>query len=87
MPISRVWVDKEVDQLTGEDREIAKLILVVSKASWQFDESLVKTVMQDKIDEKRLIRILAFSAYSAAKRLAQLAGEHLHAVAPHLLAS
>ena len=87
MPISRMWVDKEVEQLTGEDREIAKLVLVVAKASWQFDESLVQAVMRDKIDEKRLIRILAFAAYSAAKRLAQLAGEHLRATTPHLVAS
>ena len=87
MPISRMWVDREVEQLTGEDREIAKLILVVAKASWQFDESLVQAVMRDEIDEKRLIRILAFAAYSAAKRLAQLAGEHLRDTTPHLVSS
>jgi len=87
MPISRTWVNKEVEQLTGEDREIAKLVLVVAKASWQFDESLVHSVMPDEIDEKRLIRILAFAAYYAAKRLAQLAGEHLRATTPYLVAS
>lgn len=76
MPISRKWVDSEVKQLKGEDREIAKLVLVVAKASYQFDESLVRAV-QDVIDEKRLIRILAYTAYSAAKRLAQLAGERV----------
>ena len=87
MPISRKWVDSEVKPLHGEDREIAKLVLVVAKASWQFDESLVQAVMPDEINEKRLIRILAFAAYSAAKRLAQLAGEHLRATTPHLAAS
>ena len=68
MPISRTWVDKEVEQLTGEDRESAKLILVVAKASWQFDESLVQTVMQDKIDEKRLIRIETMIEMAQARR-------------------
>lgn len=81
------WVDKEVEHLTGEDRECAKLILVVAKASWQFDESLAHAVMRNGIDEKRLIRILAFAAYSAAKRLAQLAGDQLRAVTSLLIAS
>ena len=63
IPISRKWVDIEVKQLKGEDREIAKLVLVVAKASWQFDESLVQAVMQDEVDEKRLIRILAYTAF------------------------
>ena len=67
------------------DTKIAKLVLVVAKTSWQFDESLVQAVMRDELDEKRLIRILAFAAYSAAKRLAQLAGEHLRATTPACL--
>ena len=87
MPMSRKWVDKEVEQLSGEDPEIARLILVVAKASWQFDESLLQAVMPDKVDEKRLIRILAFAAYSAANRLAQLAGEHVRTATPSLVAS
>ena len=77
MPLSRSWVEDEVGTLTGEDRDVAKLILVVAKASWQFDESLVQAVMPHDVDEERLIRILAFSAFSAARRLANLAGQHL----------
>lgn len=87
MPISRRWVDSEVKLPQGEDREVAKLVLVVAKASWQFDESLVHSVMPEEIDEKRLIRLLAFAAYSAAKRLAQIAGERLRSTMPQLVAS
>ena len=87
MPMSRKWVDKEVEQLSGEDPEIAKLILVVAKASWQFDGSLVQAVMPGQVDERRLIRILAFAAYSAATRLAQLTGEHVRTTTPSLVAS
>ena len=87
MPMSRKWVDKEVQHLSGEDREIAKLVLVVAKASWQFDESLLLAIMPDEVDEKRLIRILAFASYSAAKRLAQIAGEHLNAASSYLVES
>ena len=87
MTMSRKWVDREVEPLSGKDREIAKLILVVAKASWQFDDSLLQAVMPDEVDEKRLIRILAFAAYSAAKRLAHLAGERLTDATSNLVAS
>ena len=77
MPISRSWVDKEVKGLKGEDYHIAKLVLVVSLASYQFDPSLVEALGSDH-DEQRLIRILAFGAMSAARRLADNVGQHLN---------
>ena len=77
MPLSRSWVDQEVEGLTGEDYHVAKLILVVCKSSYQFDESLVRNVMGDEVDEQRLIRILAFAAMSAARRLANHLGRQL----------
>lgn len=77
MPLSRSWVNDEVEGLESKDRDVAKLILVVARASWQFDESLVQAIMPDAIDERRLIRILSYSAFSAARRLANLAGQLL----------
>ncbi len=76
MPMSRKWVDKEAAQLSGEDRELAKLILIVAMASYQFDDSLVIPALRD--DQERLIRVLAFAAMSAARRLAHLAGQLLN---------
>jgi hypothetical protein len=70
MPISRSWVDAEVEELTGEDRAIAKLALVVGKASWQFDDSLALAVLLDDADEARFIRILAWASFAAARRVA-----------------
>ena len=78
MPISRSWVEQDVEGLAGEDYHIAKLILVVCKASYQFDVSLVQALMGEKLDEERLIRILAFAAMSAARRLAVLVSHRLH---------
>ena len=78
MPLSRSWVEQEVEGLAGEDYHIAKLILVVCKASHQFDDSLVQAVMGENLDEKHLIRILAFAAMSAARRLAVLVSRRLH---------
>lgn len=77
MPMSRSWVESEIEELEGEDYDIAKLVLVVSMASYQFDDSLVKPVLRD--DQEHLIRILAFAAMSAARRLANHAGRHLNA--------
>ena len=78
MPLSRSWVENEVEGLVGEDYRIAKLILVVSKASYQFDDSLVQALTGEDSDEERLIRILAFAAMSAARRLADYAGNSLN---------
>jgi hypothetical protein len=77
MPMSRTWVDDEIDGLKGEDYHIAKLILVVSLASYQFDHSLVEGLGSNH-DEQRLIRILAFAAMSAARRLADHAAKNLN---------
>ncbi len=79
MPISRSWVEAELEDLEGSDRDVARLILVVAKSSWQFDDSLVEAVTHSRNDEKNLIRILAFAAYSAARRLAAHAGDHIQA--------
>ena len=45
--------------------------------SYQFDPSLVEA-LGSYHDEPRLIRILAFAAMSAARRLADHAGQHLN---------
>jgi len=77
MPISRRWVESEVEGLEGEDRDVAKLILIVAKASYQFDDSLVQAALGPDPDEQRLIRILAFASLSAARRLASCVATHL----------
>ena len=79
MPLSRSWVEDEIAGLTEEDAHVAKLILVVVKASYQVDDALVQAVLGEDKDQQRLIRILAFAALSAARRLAEHAGHHLRA--------
>jgi AhpD family alkylhydroperoxidase len=71
MPISRSWVDKEVEGLTGGDRAIARLALVVAKAPYQVDEALVGDILGEDRDETRLIRVLAWASFSAARRIAE----------------
>jgi hypothetical protein len=71
MPISRSWVDKEVEGLTGPDRAIARFTLVLAKAPYQVDEALVGGVLRDDRDETRFIRLLAWASFSAARRIAK----------------
>ena len=79
MPISRSWVEDDIAHLDGEDYHTAKLILVVAKASHQVDDSIVQAVLGEVHDQEKLIRILSFAALSAALRLANHYGRHLHA--------
>ena len=79
MPISRSWVEDEIQGLAGTDRDIARLALVVAKASYQVDGSLAEAVLGDDRSETRLIRVLAYASFSAARRLAALAASHVNA--------
>jgi AhpD family alkylhydroperoxidase len=70
MPLSRSWVDEEVRDLTGKDRSVARLALVVAKASYQFDDSLAEDVPGPDQDEERFIRVLAWASHAGARRVA-----------------
>ena len=75
MPISRSWVDAETFALTGQDRAIARLALVLAKAPYQVDETLVEDVRTKDPGEERFIRILAWASFSGARRFAQRMAE------------
>jgi hypothetical protein len=75
MPLSRSWVEDELNGLEGNDRGIARLALVVAKASYQVDESLVEAVIGNERDERKLVRVLAWASFSAARRFAQCIAE------------
>lgn len=78
MPLSRSWVEEEIKGIAETERPVARLALVVAKASYQVDESLVKAVLGDAHDEPRLIRMLAWAAFSAARRVAELVAIQAH---------
>jgi AhpD family alkylhydroperoxidase len=79
MPLSRSWVNSEVTNLTGEDRAIARLALVLAKAPYQVDDTLVEDVLNGDLNgdrcEERFIRILAWASFSGARRFAQRIAE------------
>src|SRR5215472_4892602 len=75
MPLSRSWVDSEVSMLSGQDRAIARLALVLAKAPYQVNETLVEDVVSADRCEERFIRILAWASFSGARRFAQRIAE------------
>ena len=77
MPISRSWVEQEIQSLSGQDRDIARLALVVAKAVYQVDEALVEAVLGVEWDQEKLIRVLAWAAFSAARRFAERCDEQI----------
>ena len=79
MPISRSWVDADVAELQGADRDIAKLAIVLAKAPYQVDERMAHTVLDYDRDEKRFIRILAWASFTGARRFVQIVVEKLSA--------
>jgi len=81
MPISRSWVEREIHGLSGHDRDPARLALVVAKAAYQVDDSLVDAVLGEERDEVKLIRVLAWASFSAARRFAERCHEQLKHVA------
>ena len=70
MPISRSWVDREVDGLQGNERAIARLALMVAKASYQSDDSLVADVLEYNPEQEQFLRVLAWSTFTAARYVA-----------------
>lgn len=75
MPLSRSWVNSEISVLTGQDRAIAKLALILAKAPYQVDETLVEDVLGQDRNEERFIRVLAWASFSGARRFAQRIAE------------
>jgi len=71
MPLSRGWVNPEVGALTGRGRAIARLALVLAKAPYQVDESLVEDVLVEDRREESFIRILSWASFCGARRFAQ----------------
>jgi hypothetical protein len=70
MPISRNWVEQEIGGLEGNERAIARLALVVAKASYQSDDRLVAEVLEHNPEQEQFVRILAWSSFTAARYVA-----------------
>lgn len=71
MPMSRSWVEHELEDLTGNERAIAKLALVLAKAGYQIDDKMIQEVLGKEKNIARFVRILAWSSFTAARHFAK----------------
>ena len=72
MPLDGGWIDDEIGALQGEDRAIARLAIVLAKASYRVTDAMVRDVLGEERDEARFIRILAWASFTAARRFAHV---------------
>ncbi|MDH5723220.1 MAG: hypothetical protein OEY94_07860 [Alphaproteobacteria bacterium] len=77
MPLSRRWVEEEIEGLEGKDRAHARLALVMAKGSYHFDETLMDDVLSYGAQEEDIIRILAWASFTGARRLTELTADTL----------
>jgi hypothetical protein len=70
MPMSRSWVENEIRELHGSDRDIARLALVLTKAVYQCDEKMYERVLAIAGSEENFIRILNWSTFTASRYFA-----------------
>lgn len=81
MPLDGRWVDRDVEALDGEDEAVARLAIVLAKASYRVTEKMVVNVLDEGRDEERFIRILAWSSFSAARRFARIVADKVEQAA------
>jgi AhpD family alkylhydroperoxidase len=81
MPLDGRWIDEDLGSLTGEDRAIARLAVVVGKASYRTTEDMVTEVLEYG-DEARFVRILAWSTFAAARRFAGIVADRIGGTTP-----
>jgi len=68
--LSRRWVEEEVKDLQGEERDKARLVLLIAKASYQVDDGIIEQVTQHGVNEADLVRLGAWGAFMGAKTIA-----------------
>ena len=72
MSLDSRWIDADVQGLSGDEEAIARLAVVVAKASYRVTDKMVNDVLGTNHDEERFIRILAWSSFTTARRFAQI---------------
>ena len=72
VPLDGRWIENDIASLSGTDRAIARLAVVLAKASYRVTDQMVQDVLGKEKDEERFIRILAWSSSTAARRFAEI---------------
>ena len=69
-PISRSWVEAHLKGLDGNDRNVARLLVLLAIASYQISEDVVLPILGQERDQARLVSVLAWGAITVARHIA-----------------
>ena len=75
MPLQRSWVESELKGLSGPDRALARLAIILAKAPYQVADDLVQPVLDG--NEDRFVRQLAWMSFTAARRYARIVADQV----------
>ena len=67
MPMSRAWVEQEIESLSLEDRAYARFALLLAKASYQLDDATTEDIVRRCGSQLDFIRFLAWCSFTAAR--------------------
>jgi AhpD family alkylhydroperoxidase len=70
MPLDTGWIDSDVAGLSSTNRAIAKLAIVLAKAPYRVTDAMAADVLDDVQDQQKFVRILAWTSFTASRRLA-----------------
>jgi len=71
MSLSRNWVEQEITGLSDSDKPLARLALLLAKASYQIDDKIIEDVLGADKNQERFIRILAWCSFTASRYVAK----------------
>lgn len=69
-PLSRSWVEGDLEGLVGLQKDLARVAILVAKASYQIDNGLLEGLVKQDVSEADLVKLGAFGAFSGARRVA-----------------
>ncbi|MHC4520336.1 MAG: hypothetical protein ACYTAS_17250 [Planctomycetota bacterium] len=70
MGLSRAWVEDEIQEIGDNERNKARLALIVAKGSYQIDDGAIEKVACQGLSEADLVKLGAWSALLGAKTIA-----------------
>ncbi|MEK9629917.1 MAG: hypothetical protein VW455_12970 [Nitrospinota bacterium] len=77
-PVSRAWVEDEVTHIPVAERNKVRVGLLVAKASYQIDDSLIQQLVDEGMSESDLIGLGAWSAFMGSKTVANWCAPYSH---------
>ena len=69
VPMSRLWLDETVSQLTPELQPAARLALLTARSAWQVDKAVIDEYRKVQSSEKKLLQTVAWASYTATRRI------------------